>query len=1437
MRGLSLAARAVALWCGGAILALGGCGRERDEGNERVGTVTDAIVNGSVDDTNAFSAVGKVIVGHYPAGFVECSGALIARRVFLTAAHCVSDHLTGATDLAGTPIRVAFAKPNGTMAESDVAFRGVDVTGVIASAGTVTFTSLQCPDAATSALIDHTKEPVLLLLADDAPPDVKPLPLMIDYRAKVFAAPGEYAATFGSFSQGSFHDLENWAATAKPIVTMVGYGTGSHGATVLRGRDFGAAVWVGEAASYSRGMLTCQTSLPNQVAPAVHTSALDLLRSSLPNSLADIANGASYNANESTAAPGDSGGPVIVGSPPLGPLSHGIVPTPLPANPPTGVFYDTGKYYLLGVGGFVSNFGDANGVHPGAIYVPIYTAGVTDFLVAALHDYDHDNLPDVVDTCPLGKDQNCVVCPCDPADPYDHDHDGFCGAPCPGQIADNCPGPTNVQQANANRASELAHDKPAVGDACDPAVAMDTRFDVEAFPQPPIFNQQHTAWLQCTRYQRSKMHLRPLASHDVFGVPHPVPTPTPTMARACQQLLTQAANIPCTFKDVDFQDAALYDFQNKPTTLADETLETHFHRVTLKIGNKVIGPSDPFGLFNYEELGEAASPAIDYEWDYASDYDRWVKSGLIHDEILPPDFGGDPNSPLGPHHLKGNFWIHADVPWGGDPSPGACIGTSCDVGAGTRGTQLNNFHATGPVLANGPLEYLFRPSFYECPTCGFAQVAAPAIPAPAGPNGGGAAAAASAAMPASFAHFVSRPASVPIQGDFSPSPAATGAAAILVPLAGGDLGALGSGCGDFGAQIVTSRVGPSLSAALSAGARFASAVEPSRAIGSGLGFPFAVAVSPTGNQIITLAQSSGATLAAPADAPVCAGPSTPSAPSFVRSFGSYGSGPGQLNFPVGIGVDRANDAYVVDRTNHRVCRFGSSGEFKLCWGQPGAADGEFGSFMATDGPYGLAVDRALARVCVADTVNSRVQCFDPNGAFLFKFGHAGAGPGELAAEFGLGIDSATHDIYVADTFNHRVQVFDAAGGYLRQWGSFGTANGELAYPRGVAADDRGNVYVAEYGNSRISKFDRNGVFAGKWGSPGSAPGQLGQAQAVAVDAAGLVYVADWSNNRVQVFSGDGTLLALWGAGGSGDGQFSGPIGIAVADGGQVYVTDHFQHRVQVFTPLDHLCPSCPSGQCAGGSSGVCCKQPCGAARDCASNYCSPSGFCELAPRIGSPHAKGFVPVLTSYRRGLFIVGGDDPDTGKPTGQIWFSALRDAAWALLPVAGYSPERVLGATYSFASDRLYVLDESGATARLVQIDPAALTVSVIGTWPRHSVWDAHFLVVDRDGGLLVASSNSKTRKHAIARFDVWSTPPKLDGIAKGNRQLLVEPVVDASGYTLVLWSTPGDESEDSNDDDVDVAIVGPKSASGSAVRTIRIAALKFKAAKLAHVGKQL
>jgi streptogramin lyase len=53
--------------------------------------------------------------------------------------------------------------------------------------------------------------------------------------------------------------------------------------------------------------------------------------------------------------------------------------------------------------------------------------------------------------------------------------------------------------------------------------------------------------------------------------------------------------------------------------------------------------------------------------------------------------------------------------------------------------------------------------------------------------------------------------------------------------------------------------------------------------------------------------------------------------SFVRKWGSFGTGPGQFNRPHDIAIDNTGNIYVSDRDNNRIQKFTHNGTFIKTW--------------------------------------------------------------------------------------------------------------------------------------------------------------------------------------------------------------------------------------------------------------------------------------------------------------------------------------------------------------------------------------------------------------------------------------------------------------------------------------------------------------------------
>jgi tripartite motif-containing protein 71 len=199
--------------------------------------------------------------------------------------------------------------------------------------------------------------------------------------------------------------------------------------------------------------------------------------------------------------------------------------------------------------------------------------------------------------------------------------------------------------------------------------------------------------------------------------------------------------------------------------------------------------------------------------------------------------------------------------------------------------------------------------------------------------------------------------------------------------------------------------------------------------------------------------------------------------------GSAGIGDGEFNDVRDVAVDAAGGVYTIEEANHRAQKFTATGRFVARWGRnggdgsAGAGSGEF------DQPRGVGVDLA-GGVYVVEKRNHRVQRFTSSGAFVTKWGKGGgAGGGDEAigsgdGEFNLPYDVTVDprgDVYVADTSNVRVQKFTRLGRFLMKFGRPGFGNGEFHEPYGVAADCRGNVYVTDEVNGTVQGFGDRSV--------------------------------------------------------------------------------------------------------------------------------------------------------------------------------------------------------------------------------------------------------------------------------------------------------------------------------------------------------------------------
>ncbi len=203
----------------------------------------------------------------------------------------------------------------------------------------------------------------------------------------------------------------------------------------------------------------------------------------------------------------------------------------------------------------------------------------------------------------------------------------------------------------------------------------------------------------------------------------------------------------------------------------------------------------------------------------------------------------------------------------------------------------------------------------------------------------------------------------------------------------------------------------------------------------------------------------------------------------VREWGRRGTAAGEFHQPGGIVIRPDGTLFVADQCNHRVQHFTLDGKFLGLWGGHGSLPGRFGGSEAAGsrfaGPHFLAQD-SKGRLYTTEGVLGRVQQLSPEGRPLAAWGSKGSEPGGFGAypsgfsqhTFGpIGVMVDRHDRVWISSLNNRVQCFTPEGRFLFAAGAPGSEPGQWARPHGMAVDSKGYLYVADAGNERIQKFE------------------------------------------------------------------------------------------------------------------------------------------------------------------------------------------------------------------------------------------------------------------------------------------------------------------------------------------------------------------------------
>ena len=221
----------------------------------------------------------------------------------------------------------------------------------------------------------------------------------------------------------------------------------------------------------------------------------------------------------------------------------------------------------------------------------------------------------------------------------------------------------------------------------------------------------------------------------------------------------------------------------------------------------------------------------------------------------------------------------------------------------------------------------------------------------------------------------------------------------------------------------------------------------------------------------------------------------------IRTFGSKGKGPEQMEWPAGIGIDDMDNIYV--SSCHKLQKFTSGGELIKCVGQRGSKEGEF------DDPRGLTLYNNHVYICEGE--NHRIQVFDLDLNFVRSIGSHGQEI--LESPHDIQFDSIGN-MHIAEWWNERVQVLDSSYHCIQLFGQEG--EGKLEMPTSVLIADQ-YVYVADIQQHCIVVYTSSGQFVTSFGGRGKEEGQLSHPFYITSCTDGYIYVSDQSNNRIQIF--------------------------------------------------------------------------------------------------------------------------------------------------------------------------------------------------------------------------------------------------------------------------------------------------------------------------------
>ena len=260
----------------------------------------------------------------------------------------------------------------------------------------------------------------------------------------------------------------------------------------------------------------------------------------------------------------------------------------------------------------------------------------------------------------------------------------------------------------------------------------------------------------------------------------------------------------------------------------------------------------------------------------------------------------------------------------------------------------------------------------------------------------------------------------------------------------------------------------------------------------------------------------------------------------------------------GISFGPDGRRYDVDGWNDVINIYSAAGTFVKSFASSGSGPGQLSS----------ARQPAIAnnKLYVPDSYNQRVNIYDLEGNFLSSFGGTyGTGDGEMYYPSQVFADP-DGTVYVVNEYSN-IQHYTADGTFIAR------AFTSLPEPVSMTRDQAGNHYVAVYPEDNgavFYKYDSTGTELLRFGTYGNGSGQTLETPGITINSLGQLVANDGYNERIGFYdSTTGAFLTSIGRGYSDQGEylmFDDPYTIAQAANGDLYIPNSYSSFTQILQP-------------------------------------------------------------------------------------------------------------------------------------------------------------------------------------------------------------------------------------------------------------------------------